>query len=78
MKIFIILLKNIVTGFLKRLAIIQKTILLSLIYFLLIGPFKIVTFILRINLLGKRKREGSYWQDKAKVEINLDTCRRLS
>lgn len=60
-----------------RLAIIQTTIILTLFYFLMLGVFALVIKLLRKDLLDKRwKKNRSFWKDKGKVLVTMESAKR--
>lgn len=63
--------------FARRLAIIQTTIILSLFYFLMLGILAVVIKFLRKDLLDKKwKKNKSFWMEKEKVSIDMESAKR--
>ncbi|MCI0707147.1 MAG: SxtJ family membrane protein [Ignavibacteriae bacterium] len=59
------------------LAIVNTTILLTLVYILLIGPFSLVTRLFGKDLLKHRLlKSGSFWMPKEPVQNSLEESRR--
>jgi hypothetical protein len=67
-----------IKSFSKKVAYVQSLIILTLFYFLIIGPFSIALRVLGKDLLNKRWKDNktSYWIKKEKVEVNLENARR--
>jgi len=67
-----------IKAFSKKLAYVQAIIILTLFYFLVIGPFSVVLRLLGQDLLNKkwRDKKTSSWIRKDKVEINLENAHR--
>jgi hypothetical protein len=67
-----------IKAFSKKVAYIQAIIILTLFYFLVIGPFSVMLRLLGKDLLNKKWKDinKSYWIKKEKNEINLENARR--
>jgi hypothetical protein len=67
-----------IKAFSKKVAYVQAIIILTLFYFLVVGPFSIVLRLFGKDLLNKKWKDKkvSYWIRKEKVEINLENARR--
>jgi len=67
-----------IKAFSRKVAYVQSLIILTLFYFLVIGPFSIAIRILGKDLLNKKwkDKKTSYWIKKEKAEINLENARR--
>ena len=67
-----------IKAFSKKAAYVQSLIILTLFYFLVIGPFSIALRVFGKDLLNKRwkDKKSSYWIKKEKIEINLENARR--
>lgn len=67
-----------IKAFSKKVAYVQSLIILTLFYFLVIGPFSITLRVFGKDLLDKRWKDNktSYWVKKEKVEVNLENARR--
>jgi phosphoglycerol transferase MdoB-like AlkP superfamily enzyme len=51
-------------------------LLLTLTYFLLIGPLSLILFVLRKDFLEKRRRKlESYWKELEQAEYTLERSR---
>jgi len=62
--------------FAHALAVVNTTVILTLVYFFLIGPFSIVVRMLGKDLLGHSiSRTGSFWKPKRPVPHTLDQAR---
>ncbi len=75
------LLKTIWSGikaFSKKVAYVQAIIILTLFYFLVIGPFSLIMRLFGKDRLNKKWKDDkvSYWIEKEKVEANLENARR--
>ena len=58
------------------LAVVNTTVILTLVYVLLIGPMSIVVRILGKDLMRHRiSRTGSFWKPKEPVAHTLDQAR---
>lgn len=64
-------------AFARFLGIVNTTILLTLVYFLLIGPLSLIMRAFRSDLLDKRWKapDGSLWRKKAPLRHDLDEAR---
>ena len=63
-------------AFAHALAVVNTTLLLTVVYILLIGPFSIVARMLGKDLLKHRiDRRGSFWNPKEPVAHTLDQTR---
>ncbi len=67
-----------IKAFSKKIAYVQAIIILTLFYFLVIGPFSVVMRFFGKDLLNKKWKDDkvSYWVEKEKVEANLENARR--
>jgi len=67
-----------IKAFSRKVAYIQSLLILTLFYFLVIGPFSIVIRFFGRDLLNKRwkDKKASYWVKKEKIEVNLENARR--
>ena len=67
-----------IKSFSRKVAYVQSIIILTLFYFLMIGPFSVVIRILGKDLLNKKwkDKKKSYWIKKEKLEVNLENTRR--
>lgn len=63
-------------SFAKRLAIVNTTILLSIVYVFLIGFGALIIKLIRKDLLKHRfGKTNSYWQSKTPVEHTIEQAR---
>jgi hypothetical protein len=64
--------------FSRKVAYVQSLIILTLFYFLVIGPFSIALRVFGKDLLNKRwkDKKSSYWIKKERAEVNLENARR--
>ncbi|MGB2868669.1 MAG: SxtJ family membrane protein [Bacteroidota bacterium] len=62
-------------AFARGLAVVNTTILLSIVYFILIGPMALVARILRKDPLGHRQTAVSAWKDKEPLAHTLEQSR---
>jgi hypothetical protein len=69
--------KNLWMGFARRLGKINSIILLSLVYFLVIGCMALIAKLFRKDLLHKKSasEDMSYWQNRASSEANISRSR---
>lgn len=67
-----------IKAFSKKVAYVQSLIILTLFYFLVIGPFSIVLRFFGKDLLNKRwkDKKSSFWMKKEESEVNLENARR--
>jgi hypothetical protein len=62
--------------FARALAIVNTTVLLTLVYVFLIGPASVIARLLRKDLMKHRmNRTGSFWKTKEPVAHTLDQSR---
>ena len=63
-------------SFAHALAVVNTTVLLTLVYFFLIGPVSVVARILGKDFMKHRiRRTGSFWKPKEPVAHTLDQAR---
>ena len=67
-----------IKAFSRKLAYVQAIIILTLFYFLVIGPFSVVLRLLGQDLLNKKWKDKkvSNWIRKEKIEINFENAHR--
>ncbi|MBI2619562.1 MAG: hypothetical protein HYW57_05725 [Ignavibacteriales bacterium] len=64
-------------AFARLLAIVNTTVVLTLVYFLLIGPSWLIMRLLGKDLLDRRLGDTqSYWRMKDPLHHTMDECRR--
>jgi len=63
--------------FAKKIAIIPTTIILSFLYFVVIGIIAVINFILGKDLLDKKfKTRPTFWRDKELIPADFERCKR--
>ena len=62
-------------AFAHGLAIVNTTLLLSIVYFILIGPMSLIARVLRKDLLGHRQTVKSAWKNKEPLAHTLEQSR---
>jgi hypothetical protein len=63
--------------FAKKIAIIPTTIILSFLYYVVIGIIALINFIVGKDLLDKKlKTSPSFWRDKELIPTDFERCKR--
>ena len=59
------------------LGIVNTKILLTVSYFVIIALVSLITKVFRADLLDRRLRpQPSYWHDRERLAVDLESCRR--
>ena len=60
----------------SRLLLVQTIIILTIVYFVILGPTAILTKITRRDFLRKKSVVKSFWQDRLLVVDSVETAKK--
>jgi hypothetical protein len=61
----------------RAIGVFNTKVILTILYFIVLGIFSLIVRLLRLDLLDKRLvRRDSYWHGKEEGEVTLERCRR--
>ncbi|MGO9482549.1 MAG: SxtJ family membrane protein [Candidatus Kryptoniota bacterium] len=63
-------------AFARAIGTVNAMVLLTIVYFCVIGPMSIISRLLGKDLLAHRKSSGSFWKTKEPVSHTLTQARR--
>lgn len=60
----------------KRIGDFQARVILSIVYFLILGPYGVVVGLFKDPLKARRRPPGSLWESRPQEPVSLEAARR--
>ena len=61
----------------KKIGEFQTKVILSILYFLVMGPISLIAYLIRADLLKKRRHElSSFWTKQQEALNTIEDCQR--
>lgn len=59
-----------------KILLIQTTLILTVVYFLVLGPVAILAKVISRDFLSTRSARGTFWRPRRSLKINLKQARK--
>lgn len=77
MKIIVKNIKNLLRVLAEKILIIETTIILFLVYYLILGPIAFITKTLGLDFLKLKQAKKSFWLERKKIGFDIADAKKM-